>query len=236
MEKKQEVYALEVLRETLQRFYDAVYPFDEAIGCRDLPTLAPNDIDSLRFNWDDFADAIPDFGNVCDAAVQLLAIGNREAMRRRLAELKGAIIDFGRAHKAMIDAGKTEYAARCGEANAEYERIRDLTEAALGVVDGLLTQIGGAATSSAAMLPTKKQGNRRAFSQARMAKACGVDRRTIINWENGTTLPPATWDGEHGVFLRYSPELRDDPIKAQVFGMWYKIERDNANKIRKTRA
>ena len=168
MEKKQEVYALEVLRETLQRFYDVVYPFDEAIGCRDLPTLAPNDIDSLRFSMDDFTDATPDFGNVCDAAVQLLKMSDREELRRRLAELKGAIIDFGRAHKAMIDAGKTEYAARCGEANAAYERIRDLAEVTLGVVDGLLTSCRGeqvAATPSVT------------FEEV----AQGVTKRVIVN-------------------------------------------------------
>jgi hypothetical protein len=168
MEKKQEVYALEVLRETLQRFYDVVYPFDEAIGCRDLPALAPNDIDSLRFSMDDFTDATPDFRNVCDVAVQLLKMSDREELRRRLAELKGAIVDFGRAHTAMIGAGKTEYAARCGEANAAYERIRDLTEAVLCAVDGLLTSGGG---EQAAATPSVT------FEQ----EAQGVTKRVIVN-------------------------------------------------------
>ena len=209
MEKKQEVYALEVLRETLQRFYDVVYPFDEAIGCRDLPTLAPNDIDSLRFNWDDFADAIPDFGNCCDAAVQLLARSDREELRRRLAELKGAIIDFGRAHKAMIAAGKTEYAARCDEANAAYARIRDLAEAALGVVDGLLTSCRGeqvAATPSVT------------FEQ----EAQGVTKRVIVNGVTDTARAQeqaaqtlANWNAPQGG-AQVAPQIATQGKKPDV--------------------
>ena len=246
MEKKQEVYALEVLRETLQRFYDVVYPFDEAIGCRDLPTLAPNDIDSLRFSMDDFTDATPDFGNVCDAAVQLLARSDREELRRRLAELKGAIIDFGRAHKAMIAAGKTEYAARCDEANAAYARIRDLAEAALGVVDGLLTKIdadaatNGTTAKAAADAPMvanpapskKKRSNRRAFPQESMATVCGVTVRTIKNWESGETPSPTAYDSGTRSFIPYSPSLRDDPTRARTWGMSYKFGKENAKDLR----
>ena len=99
---------------------------------------------------------------------------------------------------------------------------------------GLLTN--GESGQVTATSATGRRSNRRSFTQEEMAKACGVTVKTIKNWEKDPSKRPVVWDGTNALELRYSPKLRDDPIKARLFGMWYKVERENAKKIRKARS
>ena len=111
-------------------------------------------------------------------------------------------------------------------------RLASAWEAADAAASGTATTAAADAPMVANPAPSKKQGKRRAFSQAETAKVCGVSVKTIKNWEKDPNKRPVVWDGKNAVELRYSPELRNDPTKVRVFGMWRNIEKETARDLR----
>ena len=69
--------------------------------------------------------------------------------------------------------------------------------------------------------PTPAGYTRNGISQDEFAKWCGVTKRTIRNWENGTRKPPTIFDAKRKTEVVYSAKVRDDCVFAKSFAIQY---------------
>lgn len=63
------------------------------------------------------------------------------------------------------------------------------------------------------------------LSQDDFAKACGVTKRQVQRWEKRDSTPPTLYDETTQKMVTYSAEMRNDPVKAQVFARNYKTHK-----------
>ena len=73
--------------------------------------------------------------------------------------------------------------------------------------------------------PTPAGYTRNVISQEDFAKACGVTKKTVKNWENGKTKNvPMIFDATSKREATYSAEVRDDCVFAKSFAMQWKAQ------------
>ena len=121
-------------------------------------------------------------------------------------------VTLGEATKAQMRKGLLEAQARRDDFFKQLENIEPIPIQIAKAIQA--TQSGNNKPSTVGSL-----------SQDDFAKACGVTKRQVQRWEKRDSTPPTLYDETTKKMVTYSAEMRNDPVKAQVFAANYKTHK-----------
>lgn len=117
---------------------------------------------------------------------------------------------------AEIERRHSELVALFPCADSDADAIEDAAQSFKGFLEAI---------AKPPTTPTPAGYTRNGISQEDFAKACGVTKKTVQNWENGKTKNvPVIFDATSKREVTYSAEVRDDCVFAKSFAMQWKAQ------------
>ncbi len=157
--------------------------------------------------------------SLIDSALHEVDGQQREELTRRAERLEGAYTSFVASRRKWREEVDNPTKAKHGELGELSDPPGKLQTLRRHVCDDVEYITG-------LLEPNKDYiGYNGGVSQGDFAALCGVDIKTVKNWENGTTKkPPTIFDATSKKHVTYSKEVRKDALFAKSFAVQWKAQ------------